>query len=67
MTGGIFTDRILLVVEGEGHDGGPSELVQGCVGCSKVTGVDEKLNVRHSEGVQARVLASRAIFSRSAE
>ena len=32
MSDGISGDRILLVIEGMSHKGGPSELGRGCVG-----------------------------------
>ena len=56
-----------MVLEGEGHKGGPPEIVQVCVGCSNATGVDKKLNVRHPEGGQTHVLPFLTLFSGSSE
>ena len=65
MSDGLPVDCVLLVVEGEGHKGGLSELGQGCVGCSKATGFDEKLNIIQHGGGQTCVLTSIVIFDRS--
>ena len=67
ISNGIPADRVILVVEGEGHKGGLLELGQGCVGCSKATGVDEQLNACQSEGYQKHVFAYLAIINRSTE
>ena len=67
MSDGLLSNRVILVIEGEGHEGGLSDLGQGCVGYSKVAGVDEKWNVHQPEGFRICVLASLAILSGSEE
>ena len=67
MPNGLSADRVLLVFEGEGYKGGPSEIIQGYVGCSKAAGFDEKSNVHHPGGVRMRVISSLEIFSGPAE
>ena len=46
MDDGLLADHVIMVVEGEGHGGGSSELGQGFVRDSKTLGVGKKLYVR---------------------
>ena len=63
MSNGLPVYHVILVVKVEGHEGVPSEIRQGCIVCSKTTGVGEKLNFCHLEVGRMRVFVSLAIFA----